>query len=185
MRYLFLMMLATSPGFGWCDSDNDGDTDTDTDTGPAECTMDLGEYDGHFAIRSQSDIATLAGYTSISGELVISCPACRDLSELICLTSVGDLFFICDSFSLTNLDGLDALTSVGGEFRIWGCSDLTSLDGLGAFTYVSEAIVIHHNESLPDCEVCDLLDQFTTEPPYIGVGTNLNDVCTPVPSSCP
>ena len=44
---------------------------------------------------------------------------------------------------------------------------------------------IYSNEVLPDCEVCDLLDQLTTTPAPIDVHDNLDDSCTPVPVGCP
>ena len=69
------------------DTDTDSDTNTDTDTDPVECN--LGEHIGDFTIGTQSDVATLAGYTSISGNLHIYCPSCTDLNALICLNSLG------------------------------------------------------------------------------------------------
>ncbi len=140
MRFLLLTVLTTVLVCGGCshvlsigdggtadadtdtdsdtDSDSDTDTDTDTDTGPNECTQDLGEYSGDFEITTPSDVATLAGYTSISGSLYINCLSCTDLSELVCLTSVGVYFRIEDNDDLTNLDGLSGITSVGGELFI-------------------------------------------------------------------
>jgi len=241
------MALATALVFGGCDdekretgeSDADADTDTDTntdtdtdsDTGP-DCTQ--GEYSGDFEITTQSDVATLAGYTSISGELNIDCPSCTDLSELICLTSVGGHFRIMETTALTNLDGLSALISVGGVLSIFGNNSLSNLDGLSALTSVGGLLVISSNPALsnldglsaltsvggefgltinnnkalanldglgaltwikhllitsnlvlPDCEVCELLDQLTTAPTPTEVHDNLDDSCTPVPTGCP
>ena len=69
------------------DTDSDTDIDTDMDTGPIECNM--GEYNGDITIITQSDVATLAGYTEITGDLEIKCHSCTDLDKLVCLTSVG------------------------------------------------------------------------------------------------
>jgi hypothetical protein len=44
---------------------------------------------------------------------------------------------------------------------------------------------IQFNAVLPDCEVCDLLDQLTDGPPSTNVMENLDDSCTPVPDNCP
>ncbi len=167
------------------DGDVDTDTDSDTDTGPNECTQDLGEYTGNFEINTQSDVATLAGYTSLSGNLTIDCPLCADLSELICLTSVGGNLSIINNDALTNLDGLSAITFVGGDLYICENAALTNLDGLSAITSVGEYLGIHGNIPLPDCEVCDLLDQLTNVPTEIEVHDNLDDACTPVPAGCP
>ena len=125
MRRVLLMMYAIMLTFGChhvgsldgdagpdtdtdTDTDSDSNSDTDTDTGPVECN--LGEYNGDFNIETQSDFATLAGYTSISGHLKIDCPSCTDLDELICLTSVGWRLSISWNDTLTNLDGLSSIT---------------------------------------------------------------------------
>jgi hypothetical protein len=165
---------------GTTDSDTDSDTDTDTDTA---CPQ--GEYSGHFEINTQSDVAILAGYTFISGDLIIECPGCIDLSELICLTSVGEALVIRDNAALTNLDGLNGITSVGGFLDIFSNDVLTDLDGLNGITSVCYYIWISSNNVLPDCEVCDLLDQLPTAPTIITVENNLDDSCTPVPDNCP
>ena len=325
-----LMLLATVLVCGGCshvssigdagpDSDSDSDSDSDTDTGPVECN--LGEYSGDFEILKYSDVATLAGYTSISGNLTIECNSCTELSELICLasvggglviggisssnpdltnlddlssiTSVGGLYVsgnnaltnldglssitgsiggglhINNNDALTNLNGLNGITSLGGDLiigsyyyngneaaggnpvivnldgltgitsvsgglwiecnyalinldglssitgsldgdmSIWyndalanidGLNGITSvsgnlgirinasltdLDGLGALTSVGTELEIYWNNTLPDCEVCDLLDQLTSTPTVMDVSDNFDDTCTPVPGNCP
>ena len=62
---------------------------------------------------------------------------------------------------------------------------ITNLDGLGALTSMNGILWIYSNDVLPDCEVCDLLDQLTTTPAPIDVHDNLDDSCTPVPVGCP
>ncbi len=227
MRSLLLTVIATVLVFGGCsnvssigdggtadvdtdgdaDTDSDSDTGTDTDTGPIECN--LGEYSGFLIIDAQSDIEAFAGYTSISGNLYIY--SCTELSELICLTSVGGNLSIAYNAALTDLGGLSALTSVGGMLGIGGNATLTNLDGLSALTSVggwleisnntaltnldglgsvaslggSGTLYINDNTVLPDCEACDLLDQLISGPASIDVYDNLDDTCTPVPGSCP
>ena len=160
------------------------------DAGPdTDCAQ--GEYSGSFSIHKQSNVATLAGYTSISGDLTIFCPSCTDLDELICLTSVGEHLGIYANHALTNLDGLSALTSIGEGLRIGGFGSgnpaLTNLDGLNNITSVGDEFVIFYNTVLPDCESCDLLDQITstTGLTVVVVHDNLDDMCTPVPAGCP
>jgi hypothetical protein len=178
MKYLFLAALASVLVCGGCGDD-------DTDAGP-DCTQ--GEYSGDFEITTQAVVETIAGYTSISGDMIISCPSCTDLSELICLTSVGEDLEIHENSALTNLDGLNALTSVGGDLMIggWnaGNTALTNLDGLSGITSVGRYLMIDFNDALPGCEVCDLLDQITSGPDWINVQDNLYDSCTPVPGNC-
>ena len=62
---------------------------------------------------------------------------------------------------------------------------LTNLDGLSALTTFDGDFLIQHNDALPDCEMCDLLDQLTSTPNWTYVHDNLDDACTPVPGSCP
>jgi len=50
---------------------------------------------------------------------------------------------------------------------------------------VDSELEIFNNIDLPDCEVCNLLDQLTSGPTDIDVYDNLDDACTPVPWSCP
>ncbi len=66
-----------------------------------------------------------------------------------------------------------------------GNDAVANLDGLSGLVSVTEDLEIKDNETLPDCEVCGLLDQLTTLPPFINFHDNLDDSCTPVPGSCP
>lgn len=50
---------------------------------------------------------------------------------------------------------------------------------MGGYLYIT------WNAVLPDCEMCDLLDQLATVPSTIDVYDNLDDICTPVPANCP
>jgi hypothetical protein len=50
---------------------------------------------------------------------------------------------------------------------------------------VGGSLNIYDNETLADCEVCDLLDQLTTGPLSTNVTDNSDDSCTPVPGNCP
>ena len=142
--YFFLLMIAFVCTAS-CSDDNTSSTDggTDVDT---ECPQ--GEYSGDFEIATQSDVAFLAGYTSISGELLIECPSCNDLSELICLASVSEDLSIEDNDALTNLDGLSNINSVGGNLFLWDNFILTHLDGLSALTSVGGGLTIDDNAAL-------------------------------------
>ena len=186
----------------------DAGTETDTDTA-TEMGCTEGEYDGDFLIQMPSDAETLAGYTSISGNLFIECPSCTDLKELSCLaeahgfvsigecttltglnglsgiTAVDDTLYVSGNTSLTSLDGLGALESLGGGLSINNNAALANLDGLGTLMSVNWDVTVFDNDALPDCEVCDLLDQFTSAPSWTDVHDNLSDACTPVPDNCP
>ena len=87
--------------------------------------------------------------------------------------------------AVTNLGGLGGITSVGIYLAICGNTNLTNLDGLSALTMLGFEFWIYDNDILPDCEVCDLLDQLTSGPTSISVHNNMDDTCTPVPSNCP
>ena len=77
MRYLLLMLLATLLVCGGCDDD----------TGPVECT--LGEYSGDFEISHTIGCRNPRGIHLDFGRSEYQLPSCTELSELICLTSVG------------------------------------------------------------------------------------------------
>ena len=161
MRYLMLMILATVLVWGGCSH-----VSSTGDAGPVECN--LGEYSGDFTIGTQSEVATLAGYTSISGGLEINCPSCTDLSELVCLTSVGGLLYMEWNTALPNLDGLSGLTSVGGVLYISWNAVLTNLDGLSALTSVGGYLYIKYNAALTNL---DGLNALTS----MGEGLYIND----------
>ena len=74
---------------------------------------------------------------------------------------------------------------MGENLQIRYNGALTNLDGLSALTSVSDEFWIHYNDILPDCEACEVLDQITSGPVSIDVYDNLDDLCTPVPASCP
>jgi hypothetical protein len=64
-------------------------------------------------------------------------------------------------------------------------SGLAGSDGLVSLVELSGVLEVFYNASLPDCEVCDLLDQLSGAPIGLYVQNNLDDSCTPVPEGCP
>ena len=165
-----------------CEWGSDTDTVVDTDS----CTM--GDFVGTVSVYSMADIEEAAGYTTIVGDLsIMNCPMCYELVALSCLAEVNGAVTISGVDALPDVDGLDALATVGGDLAIYDNSSLTNLDGLGVLTDVGgEFLSISNNVLLPDCEVCQVLDQLTslvfTETDFLG---NLDDTCTPVPDNCP
>jgi hypothetical protein len=108
------------------------------------------------------------------------------LSGLSNLTSLDGDLDISDNGILPNLDGLNNLTQVGTNLWIQDNAALTNLNGLAALTTVGGWVLwINYNDSLPDCEVCELLAQLSSIPSSLNVQNNLDDTCTPVPDSCP
>jgi hypothetical protein len=99
------------------------------------------------------------------------------------LVSMGASFSIEGNNSLTSLEGLTSFTEVP-ILTIEANDSLANLDGLTSLTSVSMDVMIGSNPNLPDCEVCDLIDQLTTYS-SISVENNLDDSCTPVPDNCP
>jgi hypothetical protein len=101
------------------------------------------------------------------------------------LTEVGGELSIFANSILADLSGLSALASAGDLLHLQGNDVLDNLDGLSALTTVGGAFSVYFHLVLPDCEVCELLDQLTTGPTSILVWDNLDDTCTPVPENCP
>ena len=177
MRCLLLMVLANALVFGGCSDDTqglDGGTDGGTDGGATDTDTDVdtdcpqGEYSGDFEILEQSDVTTLAGYTSISGTLHIECPSCTDLSELVCLTSVFDLW-IGNNATLAHLDGLNSITSVGGSLAVNWNGALTNLDELSVLASLGGRLQIEYNPALTNL---DGLSGITSVGDYLNISGN-------------
>lgn len=84
------------------------------------------------------------------------------------------------SLSVVGKDAQDRALSISGN------EDLVNLDALtGIWLNDGGAVKANSNPSLPDCEVCELLDQIASDPSDIYVSGNLWDGCTPVPYDCP
>ncbi len=127
----------------------------------------------------------LSALTSVDGFLDMDHnTALTSLAGLDAVTTVDWYLRVQRHDVLTNLDGLSGLTSLGENLWIFGNAALTNLDGLSGITTVGD-LGIWNNAVLPDCEVCELLDLFTTGPTSTDVHSNLDDTCTPVPDNCP
>lgn len=113
----------TSLGSRITDSDCDAEDDADGESGG---TVMYGNY----RINNSVDLANLAGYTEVTGELEIQAGAIPNIDALTSLTTVGGDFFIQENNAITNLDGLENLTSVGGRFEIKTNASLTDTSGL-------------------------------------------------------
>jgi hypothetical protein len=144
------------------DTDSGTGLDTGSDTGPPDCV--LGEYAGDYDIEHPWDFADIAGYTSISGDLLIACDDCTDVDDLICLTSVGGYLWIGDVMScgedqpcygnalLENLDGLASVTGTVQWLGIVLSPSLTDISGLLGLTAVEGTFEISGNDLLPDLD---------------------------------
>jgi hypothetical protein len=151
------------------DGDTDADTDSDTDTG-------LGCLEGSYTITNVLDITVLAPYTCVTGDVMVDEARGLTSIDLPNLTSVGGLF-IRTNDALSNLR-FSALTSVGGNLIIGTNDALTSLNGLSNLTSVGGDLDVSSNTALPQCEVCDLLDQLVEFSGNFSSRDNLPDTCT-------
>jgi len=188
----------------------DAAPDTESDTGDSDTlSCDMGAFSGDYQIDDPADLAGLAGYTSISGNLdILYCWTCESFAELGCLESIGwnlrvvgnpaleDLagldnvaevvnrISIQHNEGLTGLEGLGSVQSTGANLVVTDNPSLADLGGLAGLTAVGGTVHVEDNPDLPDCAVCELLDQLDE-----GYGTNvehnLDDPCTPVPENCP
>jgi hypothetical protein len=98
-----------------------------------------GAWEGDYTIRDMNDMRALAGYTSVTGDLIIQPES-----------PVEDIFggIVQLMSSLTNLSSLTSLTSIGGDLVIYGNPFLTSIDGLKNLESVGGSITIEYNFSL-------------------------------------
>ncbi|MCP4157306.1 MAG: DUF5018 domain-containing protein [bacterium] len=134
---------------------------------------------GHYDIETQDDVAALAGYTAITGTLIIEenhSSNITSLKELACLTEIGGGLQIRNTGGLVTLEGLNHLVSVdaclllngnaglenlealnslktiGRQFEIVGNRLLTDLKGLENLVAVGERLFINSNASLKSPE---------------------------------
>jgi hypothetical protein len=103
---------------------------------------------GNYYIYNSADLASLAGFTEVTGDLLISVGDMPNLNGLENLTSVGDNLLITSNNALTNLEGLNKLESVGGSIEITSNDALTNLEGLNNLESVGDYLSIVHNDAL-------------------------------------
>ena len=101
---------------------------------------------GDVYIDNSIDLAALAGYTEITGNLSIygSPPT---LEGLEALTSVGGNLYISSPY-LTHVDHLENLTTIGGDLEIYGSNELTNLDGLTGLTEIGDDLAVMFTTAL-------------------------------------
>jgi hypothetical protein len=102
---------------------------------------------GNYTINNNVDLAGLAGYTTVTGNLKIEDTAFPSLADLESLTYVGGHLTISNN-AFTSLEGLNNLTSVDGDLDIYNNAALTSLEGLNSLTVVGDSLYIHYNDAL-------------------------------------
>lgn len=164
---------------------------------------------GIFSNPVLTDLGSLSRLTEIEDLVVQGNGALTSLAGLGGIAAVRNDLMIQDNDSLESLDGLDNIESVGHDVRISGNPGLASLDGMGSLAEVSSYLLVadndglatldgldaltevgwslgvRYNAALPDCEVCELIDQLSSLPDPTDVYDNLDDSCTPVPTNCP
>ncbi len=109
-------------------------------------------------IDSLTKLASLSGYTSIVGNVVVHSALLNDLSQLECLESVVGNFdigtckleipseIVCaGNPELSNLAGLERLNSISGNLRIEGNPKLVNLNGLTSLTHIGGNFTVHAN----------------------------------------
>ena len=82
-------------------------------------------------------------------------------------------------------EDFDSLAEIGGTLQIEYNTYLADMTGLFSLDSVGGELNVFFNDSLPDCEVCDLLEQITDGPTATQAHDNIDDECTPVPDNCP
>ena len=117
------------------------------DEEPTGC--DRGVYEGDVEILTPADLEALAGYSEISGSLMIrECESCTDLSDLVCLERIDGLLRIEATQGLSNLDGLDGLVFVGSRLNIGYNESLTDIDALSNLASIGSSLFIGANPVL-------------------------------------
>ena len=208
MRYLLCVVLATVLFCGGCSDDNQSCDESHNDIEDADdmdalkhCTTlnrltienteltslyfpNLVTVKGHVFVQENDDLGSIdmSSLEKVDQSFFIGSNDDLDSLDLDDLAEVGEEFVITFNKSLDSLD-LGNLAEVGDYLKISFNESLTSLDG-GDLEWVPN-LTIMGNTALPDCEACELLDQFSELPIYVIVHDNLDDSCTPVPDNCP
>ena len=104
---------------------------------------------GDYAIYNSVDLASLAGFTEVTGTLAIyPGPGMPAMDGLASLTRVGGNLEIAYAADLSDLDGLSNITSVGGMLTIAHNEALTDLEGLSGIEWVGGYVQIEDNDVL-------------------------------------
>lgn len=149
-----VLLVGCGPVTGVVDAGVDGGGDAGGDA-----RADDKCYQGNYTINDSSDMNFFKSYSCITGNLAIN---------------VHDDVIV----------DLPSLSSVGMSFYVHDNDDLATLAGLGSLGFVGEDLWVINNPTLPDCEVCDFIDQLEDLTEALKVHNNLDDACTPVPDGC-
>ncbi len=138
-------------------------------------------WDGDYKIRSGDDIATISGFTEITGTLTVvtgTATPTNNLTGLESLTTVGgNLNIYHNNKALTALNGLSNLTSVIGELNISTNDGLTSLSGLEKLTSVGGELNINSNDAMTSLSGLENLTSAGSLVVRVNQGiTNLNEL---------
>jgi hypothetical protein len=102
--------------------------------------------------------------------------------NLSALDILGSDLVFADNAHLANVS-VATLDSVEGSLVVEDNHSMIDLYWLYGLESV-RTLRVYDNVSLPDCAVCDLLEQLDEWPDTILVTNNLDDECTPVPAGC-
>lgn len=121
-----------------------GGRDVGADGGTADVGVRDGSvggpvFQGSFVLTNQIDLATIAGYAEITGDLSIAAPGMIDIS-LPNLEVIGGHLTVIDNPDLVTLDLLH-LRTVGAELKIYEAPALVTLS-LPALERVGESVLI-------------------------------------------
>ncbi len=125
-----------------------------------EISQDPPVWSGDYIAEDQDDLASLTGFTEVTGDLFIggwgtgllSSFKITNLQDLSSLTTVGGNLIIREQGALASLSGLNNLTSIGGGLEIEThlmLSDLTALNGI---TSIPGDLSIVFNEALSELD---------------------------------
>lgn len=117
-----------------------------TDTGTPE--EELPVFFGDFTLETASDIAILAQFGQIAGNLTIRGDEIVSLEGLENLKSVDGYLAIIDTTNLTSLAGLDNLERVNFSLYVETNAELTSIEALDTLLSVGASVTIEENPKL-------------------------------------
>lgn len=111
----------------------------------AAASCSAGVWSGDYIAGSQADLDALAGYTEVTGDLVIEDIDGVHLTGPACLAAVGGTVRIYDNAWIASVSGFDRLRTIGGRLVVIDNRRLTAFSGFDELRTIAGALIFDSN----------------------------------------
>lgn len=119
---------------------------------------------------------TLPSLSDVGGDLVVTDHPILSNLSVSNLTAIGGDFVVARNPSMATLTALD-LIAINGSFVFTDNDNCEDFDGMYPLSTINGDLTVVANESLPYCQVCDLLDQLSGFDGDVTCHDNVSDTC--------